>query len=93
MDVRDIVNLIKNVIWLIIGLLILPIAIATLWLLIIFRVSVNVFDATVFEYITTYLIIFLGMMITTGLSSWFWRVVKNVFQLTRIKELFRREKF
>jgi len=87
MDVKDITKPIKNIIWFAVGLFILPIAIAALWLLIILMASANAFDGTVFEYITIYLVIFLGMFTTTGLSLWLWRVIKDVFQLTRIADI------
>jgi len=72
-------------IWCLVGIILLPIGIATLWLLIITVISLNVENRSMFGYITIYLIIFFGMMMTTSLSLLIWKAIKNVLALTGIK--------
>jgi len=87
MNIGSITKLIKNMIWCLVGVILLPIGIATLWLLIITVISLNVVNSSMFGYITIYLIIFFGMMMTTSLSLWVWKGIKNVFELIGIKKV------
>lgn len=87
MDVINIAKFIKSMTWFIVGLVILPVGIAVLWLLILMLISINLENGTTFGFITTYLVVFIGITITTGTSLWFKSIVKNVLAMTNVRDI------